>query len=111
MNFWRKATATTAFIALGLVELTAPGVLAAPSAEVAKRCLHYAYVVYPWKRPGAVPMSGDRQAYFRDCMGKNGEVPAPAGPAQAGSQNPAPDPAAASKATSSDPNPPPQTSH
>jgi hypothetical protein len=50
---------------------------AAPSAEVAKRCLHYAYIVYPYKRPGAVRMSGDRQAYFKDCMEKNGDVPAP----------------------------------
>jgi hypothetical protein len=51
---------------------------AAPTAEVAKRCLHYAYIVYPYKRPGAAPMSGDRQAYFQDCMAKNGEVPEPA---------------------------------
>jgi hypothetical protein len=50
---------------------------AAPNAEVAKRCLHYAYIVYPYKRPGAVRMSGDRQAYFKDCMEKNGDVPAP----------------------------------
>jgi hypothetical protein len=57
-------------------------VSAAPSAEVAKRCLHYSYVAYPFKRPGAMPMSGDRQAYFRDCMGKNGDVPAPAPPAK-----------------------------
>jgi hypothetical protein len=53
------------------------GVSAAPSAEVAKRCLHYAYIVYPFKRPGAVRMSGDRQAYFRDCMAKNGDVSVP----------------------------------
>jgi hypothetical protein len=52
-------------------------VSAAPSAEVAKRCIHYSYVVYPFKRPGAVPMSGDRQAYFKDCMAKNGDVPVP----------------------------------
>lgn len=50
---------------------------AAPSAEVAKRCIHYSYIVYPFKRPGAVPMSGDRQTYFKDCMAKNGDVPAP----------------------------------
>jgi hypothetical protein len=55
-------------------------VSAAPSAEVAKRCVHYSYVVYPFKRPGAVPMSGDRQAYFKDCMAKNGDVPAPTSP-------------------------------
>jgi hypothetical protein len=51
--------------------------LAAPTAEVAKRCLHYSYVVYPYKRPGAVQMSGDRQAYFKDCVAKNGEVAKP----------------------------------
>jgi hypothetical protein len=33
---------------------------------------------YPYKRPGSVRMSGDRQAYFRDCMAKDGNVPAPA---------------------------------
>ena len=53
---------------------------AAPSAEVAKRCLHYSYVAYPFKRPGAMPMSGDRHAYFKDCMAKNGDVPAPTSP-------------------------------
>lgn len=53
---------------------------AAPSAEVAKRCIHYAYVAYPFKRPGSVPMSGDRQAYIKDCMAKNGDVPAPPRP-------------------------------
>jgi hypothetical protein len=52
-------------------------VTAAPTAEVAKLCLHYAYIVYPFKRPGSVPMSGDRQAYFKDCVAKNGEVPKP----------------------------------
>ena len=61
--------------ALGLASVSA-----APSAEVAKRCIHYSYVVYPFKRPGAVYMSGDRQAYFKDCMAKNGDVPAPTPP-------------------------------
>jgi hypothetical protein len=50
---------------------------AGPSAETAKRCVHYSYLLYPYKRPGAVRMSGDRQAYFRDCMAKDGNVPAP----------------------------------
>ncbi|MFT4115696.1 hypothetical protein [Bradyrhizobium sp.] len=82
-------TATYTWIskAMGLA-LTVPLVVAinptlaraAPTAEVAKRCLRYAYVLYPYKRPGAVPMSGDRQAYFQDCMGKNGDVPAPVRP-------------------------------
>ena len=25
---------------------------AAPSAETAKRCMHYSYLLYPYKRPG-----------------------------------------------------------
>jgi hypothetical protein len=51
---------------------------AAPTAEVAKQCIHYSYLIYPFKRPGAVRMSGDRQAYIKDCMEKEGKVPAPA---------------------------------
>jgi hypothetical protein len=70
-----KTVAMLAIIAeIGLAQSPAA---AAPSAEVAKRCMHYSYVVYPYKRPGAVRMSGDRQAYFKDCMAKNGDVPAP----------------------------------
>ena len=61
--------------ALGLTSVSA-----APSAEVAKRCVHYSYMAYPFKRPGAVHMSGDRQAYFKDCIAKNGDVPAPTPP-------------------------------
>jgi hypothetical protein len=61
--------------ALGLTTTSA-----APSAEVAKRCMHYSYLMYPYKRPGAAPMSGDRQAYFKDCMAKDGDVPAPTPP-------------------------------
>lgn len=53
---------------------------AAPTAEVAKRCHRYAYVAYPFKRPGAARMSPDRENYFRDCLAKDGEVPAPAAP-------------------------------
>jgi hypothetical protein len=68
--------------------LSPSAAVAAPTAEVAKRCLHYAYIVYPFKRPGAVPMSGDRQAYFKDCIAKNGDVPAPAQPSQS---SPAPE--------------------
>ena len=80
-------------IALGLIAgigliLSPPATQAAPTAEVAKRCQHYAYIAYPYKRPGAVPMSGDRQAYFKDCMAKNGDVPAPARPSQS---SPAPE--------------------
>jgi hypothetical protein len=57
--------------------LVPSGSFAAPSAEAAKRCMHYSYVAYPYKRPGSVRMSGDRQAYFKDCMEKDGNVPEP----------------------------------
>ncbi len=57
-------------------------VRAAPTADVAKRCVHYAYIAYPWKRPGSGPMNGDRQAYINDCFAKNGDVPVPANPAK-----------------------------
>jgi hypothetical protein len=60
---------------LGLAKVSA-----APTAEVAKRCIHYSYVAYPFKRPGAVTMSGDRQAYFKDCIAKNGDMPEPSHP-------------------------------
>ena len=63
--------------------LGAPVASAAPSAEVAKRCIHFSYIAYPFKRPGTTPMSGDRQAYFKDCIAKNGEVPAPTPPPKA----------------------------
>jgi hypothetical protein len=67
-----------AVIAVSIVGLA--NASAAPTAEVAKRCLHYSYVAYPYKRPGAMPMSGDRHAYFKDCISKDGDVPAPAKP-------------------------------
>jgi hypothetical protein len=47
--------------------------LAAPSAEIARKCIHYSYVAYPYKRPGSVRMSGDRQAYFGDCVAKGSD--------------------------------------
>jgi hypothetical protein len=62
--------------------LSAVAVQAAPTAEIAKRCVHYAYIAYPWKPPGSGPMSGDRQAYINDCFAKNGDVPVPAAPAK-----------------------------
>jgi hypothetical protein len=58
--------------------LVSVSALSAPSAETAKRCIHYSYVVYPYKRPGSVRMSGDRQAYLKGCMAKEGNVPVPA---------------------------------
>lgn len=68
-RFFAVVTFATIF---GVAEVSA-----APTAEVAKRCLHYSYVAYPFKRPGAVQMSGDRQAYFKDCISKNGDIPEP----------------------------------
>jgi hypothetical protein len=82
---------------------------APPTAEVAKRCLHFAYIAYPWKRPGAVPMSGDRETWFRDCLAKNGEVPEPAGPAKPQPQVPGKNPASNAASSSAGSNPPVQT--
>ena len=70
-------------VAAGLALALSPAaVRAAPNAEIAKRCVHYSYIAYPWKRPGSGPMSGDRQAYINDCFAKNGDVPAPTAPAK-----------------------------
>jgi hypothetical protein len=76
-----SSTRRAAALALIVAANVAPSPQAAaepPTAEVAKRCLHYAYIVYPYQRPGAVRMSGDRETWFRDCLAKNGEVPEPA---------------------------------
>ena len=79
---YRSACVTTATVlAVVANALLAPSALAGPSADVAKRCMHYSYLAYPYKRPGSVRMSGDRQAYFRDCVAKEGSVPEPAQPA------------------------------
>ena len=66
-----------AVVILVIAGLRSGSLQAAPSAEAAKRCLHYSYLVHPYKRPGSVRMSGDRQAYFNDCMAKDGNVPPP----------------------------------
>lgn len=84
MRFMRQllTNALTAFAVIAGAGLTlgTPTALAGPSAKVAKHCFRYQYIVYPYKRPGSVRMSGDRQAYFRNCMAKNGNVPLPTGP-------------------------------
>jgi len=61
---------------LAISALPKPAV-AGPSAETAKKCMHFSYLAYPYARPGAVKASGDRGAYFKDCMAKEGNVPEP----------------------------------
>ena len=68
----------TVLILLALAPIEA---WAAPSADVAKRCFRYSYIAFPFKRPGSAPGSGDRQAYFKDCLARDGNVPQPARPA------------------------------
>ena len=53
---------------------------AAPSAELAKRCLRATYKLYPYQRPGAAPMTGDRLSFFKECMAgrQDGASPDPA---------------------------------
>jgi hypothetical protein len=79
IHITRTAPESSIFLALGIL-FYAASASAAPSAEVAKRCVHYAYIAYPWKRPGVGPQSGDRQAYINDCFSKNGDVAKPKGP-------------------------------
>nr|WP_249137252.1 hypothetical protein [Bradyrhizobium tropiciagri] len=59
--------------------LSSRAAIAAPDAETAKRCLRAAYMVYPYKRPGAAPMNGDRLNFFQQCMAqestKSAEAP------------------------------------
>lgn len=73
----RKITLWSSAALIALAANAPSAALAAPSAEVARKCMHLSYVAYPYKRPGSVKMSGDRQAYFRDCMAKDGNVPEP----------------------------------
>ena len=68
---------TGMLVAAILVAGLASGTFAAPSAEAARKCLHYSYIAYPYQRPGSVRMSPDRQNYFKDCMAKEGNVPEP----------------------------------
>ncbi|MCP3460033.1 hypothetical protein [Bradyrhizobium sp. CCGUVB23] len=70
-----------------VVQIVAAGLspaAAGPSAETAKRCVRYSYMLYPYQRPGSVRMSGDRNNYFRDCMAKDGNVPEPPPPKEPG---------------------------
>lgn len=55
--------------------------VAAPSADAARKCMRFSYLAYPYKRPGSAPGTADRQTYFKECMGKDGNVPEPARPA------------------------------
>jgi hypothetical protein len=65
------------FAALAGAGLIPPEASAAPSAVIARKCMQYSYIAYPYKRPGSTRMSGDRQSYFRNCMTKEGDVPEP----------------------------------
>jgi hypothetical protein len=70
-----SVSSVTLWLALGSVLATPAH--SAPTAEIAKKCLRYAYVLYPYKRPGASKASNGRQVYFNDCVAKNGDVPEP----------------------------------
>lgn len=76
--YGQSTWSVSALVALAAVVLIPSNASAGPSAEVARRCMHYSYLAYPYMRPGSVRMSGDRQSYFRDCMAKEGNVPEPA---------------------------------
>jgi hypothetical protein len=62
-------------ITVGAIIAMACSVAAAtPSPEIAKQCLRAAYLLYPYKRPGAAPMNGDRLLYFKKCMAEHDVV-------------------------------------
>jgi len=65
------------------VLLTPVTTSAAASPELAKQCLRAAYMLYPYKRPGAAPMSGERLFFFRNCMANQPGSPPPSEPEQA----------------------------
>jgi hypothetical protein len=67
-------------IAVLVAGVTTAAASAGPSPETAKKCIHYSYIAFPYKRPGSVRGTGDRQSYFRDCMAKDGNVPEPPSP-------------------------------
>lgn len=69
-----------ALIVVLVASLQTGNAIAGPSAEIARKCMRYSYLVYPYKRPGSVRGSGDRQAYFRECVAKDGNVPQPPAP-------------------------------
>ena len=70
----RRITVCVAFTAL-LLNFEASAT--PPSAEVAKKCVHFSYLAYPYARPGKTIASGNRQAYFKTCIEKDGDVPEP----------------------------------
>jgi hypothetical protein len=78
----RKITLWSSAALIALTTNAPSAALAAPSAEVARKCMHWSYVAFPYKRPGSVKMSGDRQAYFKDCLAKEANVPEPQPKAQ-----------------------------
>ncbi|MBR0934956.1 hypothetical protein [Bradyrhizobium jicamae] len=82
MNRRRQGLILKAIVAALATGMLGEVATAGPSAEVARKCMSFSYIVYPYKRPGSVRGSGDRQAYFKDCMAKEGKVDAPTQPAE-----------------------------
>lgn len=84
MREWHPPIKTSRMAVAALLTCIASGGLSAavagPSPEVARKCMRLSYIAYPYKRPGSVKMSGERQSYFRDCMAKEGNVPEPTPP-------------------------------
>jgi hypothetical protein len=54
------------------------------TAEVANKCRQYAVKAYPPTRVGSKKgTAGAERQYFKDCVAKDGNVPAPEGPVEA----------------------------
>ena len=73
----KSAQAGQIILVAVFASLQAPSAYSAPTAAVAKKCLAYAYRLYPYKRPGSAKGSNARQLYFNDCVAKNGDIPEP----------------------------------
>lgn len=57
-----------------IVGMVCSAAAAMPGPEIAKQCLRAAYLLYPYKRPGAAPMNSDRLLYFKKCMAEHDVV-------------------------------------
>jgi hypothetical protein len=72
--FARRVT----FNAMLALLMASGAAVAGPDADTAKRCPRAAYMVYPYQRPGAAPMNGDRLHFFQQCMAQDGSKSAEA---------------------------------
>lgn len=61
-------------IALLALSVSSMGSSAASVADTAKQCLRAAYLLHPYKRPGAAPMNGGRLFFYKECLAKHSDA-------------------------------------